>query len=60
MLAEAKRFIADEIKKKTYRPTTKPARDLLNQQAQQVTDKQYGDMLFGVKNIVTEAIRKQL
>lgn len=55
----AKTAVADEIKKKSpaNKQTTK---DLIKQHTQAVVDKQYGDLLFNLKTIVTTAIRKNL
>jgi SPP1 gp7 family putative phage head morphogenesis protein len=55
----AKTAAADEIKQKA--PANKPkSKDLITEHAQAIVDKQYGDMLFNLKTIVTDAVRKNL
>jgi SPP1 gp7 family putative phage head morphogenesis protein len=55
----AKNQCADEIKKKA--PGNKQAsKDLMTQHVQSIVDKQYSDMLFNIKAIVTDAVRKNL
>lgn len=59
MYSIAKTQTADEIKQKA--PANKQvSKDLISQHVQSVVDKQYSDMLFNVKTIVTDAVRKNL
>jgi SPP1 gp7 family putative phage head morphogenesis protein len=53
----AKTTAADEINKSA--PANKQtSKDLISQHAQAVTEKQFGDLLFNLKAIVTDAVRK--
>lgn len=55
----AKTGAADEIKKKA--PANKQtSKDLLKEHSQAIVDKQFGDLLFNLKTIVTDAVRKNL
>jgi hypothetical protein len=57
--AVAKTTAADEIKKSA--PANKQtSKDLMSQHVQSIVDKQYSDLLFNVKTIVTDAVRKNL
>lgn len=56
---DAKKQAADEINKKA--PANKPAsKDLINQHAQSIVDKQFSDLLFSLKGVITDAVRKNL
>lgn len=59
MYGNAKKGAADEIKKPA--PGNKPeSKDLINQHAQGIVDKQLSDLLFSIKTTVTDAVRKNL
>lgn len=53
----AKNGAADEINRKIP-PTATASKTVIQQKAKAVADKQFTDVLFGIKNKVTEAIRK--
>lgn len=59
MYSDSKTAAADEIKKPA--PGNKQvSKDLVSQHAQSIVDKQQGDLLFNIKTIVTDAVRKNL
>lgn len=57
--ADAKKQCADELKVKA--PANQAdSKALIGEHAQAIVDKQYSDMLFNAKTIVTDAVRKNL